>query len=74
MNLLDQPGEFGRIAVAKLAGCDSFIEKIPRFVAKGSELRERNGMKFRIGQINLEIGETVGHRFRGGREASAIRV
>ena len=64
----------GRIALPKLTGRDRFVEELSRLVANGSELRERNSVKLRIGQINLEIGETIGHGFRRGRERGAIRV
>lgn len=74
IEVLDEAGEFARIAVAKLVSCDSFIEHFLGFITDGTELREGDGMKVWIGQIVLEPSQAVGHSLGRGCERSAVGV
>ncbi len=72
VDLLDQAGEFGGVAGDEFLRGDGSVEEFAGFFADGFELRESDGAKIWIGQINLEIGESVGDGFRRGGEAGAI--
>src|SRR5229473_6312075 len=74
VDVLDEARELGGVAGAKFAGGDGGVEELLRFVAEGAELREGDGVEVGVGEIDLEIGEAVGHGFGGGREGGAVGV
>jgi len=74
IDVLDETSELGGIALAEFAGRNRFIENLARFIPDSAELRESDGVKVRVGQIDLQIGQAVGHGFRCWRERSAFRV
>jgi len=74
VDVLDEAGERGGVAGAKFAGGDGGVEELLRFVAEGAELSESDGVEVGVGEIDLEIGEAVGHGFGGGREGGAVGV
>jgi len=46
------------VAFPKFACSDGFPEKFSSFLADGEELREGDGVEFRVGKVNLEVGQT----------------
>lgn len=74
IDMLDKPRELSRVALPQLACGHCFVQQLFRFVAKRVELLERNGMKIRIGQIVLQPGQAIGHRFRRRSKGSAVCV
>ena len=74
VEVLDQTGQLRGIAFPKFSRGDGFLEKFSSFLANGEELRESDGVEFRVSKINLEVGQAVGHGFGRGRERSAFRV
>lgn len=74
IDLLDEAGKIGGVAGEEFASGHGGVEELARFAADGFELREGNGAEVGIGEIDLEIGEAVGHSFGRGGEAGAIHV
>ncbi len=74
VDVLDKACELGGVAGTEFAGSDGFVEELLRFVAEGAELRESDGVEVGIGEIDLEIGEAVGHGLGSGREGGAFCV
>src|SRR5579864_314315 len=74
VNMLNKPGQFVSIAPEELAGSDGLVEQLLRFVAESTELRESDGVKIRIRQINLKVGEAVGHSLGSRGERGAFRI
>ncbi len=72
--MLDEAGEFGGVAGAKVAGGDGGVEELLRFLAEGAELGEGDGVEVGVGEVDLEIGEAVGHGLGSGREGGALDV
>jgi hypothetical protein len=72
VDLLDEAGEFGGVAGDEFAGGEGGVEEFARFFAHGFKLRESDGVEFGIGEINLQVSETVGHGLRSGGEAGAV--
>src|SRR5690349_18420519 len=74
VDMLNEPGQFVSIALAELASSDGLVEQLLRFVAESTELRQRDRVKIRIRQINLEVGKTVGHSLGSRSERGAFRI
>ena len=70
--MLEEAGELGGVAGDEFACGDGVVEELARFAADGFELREGDSVEFGIGQVDLEVGEAVGHRLGRGGEAGAI--
>ena len=74
VEVLDESGELGGIAGAEFADGDGGIEELLRFVAEGAELLEGDSVEVGVSEIDLEIGEAVGHGFGSGCESGAFGV
>lgn len=73
VDMLYQTRQLCGVTFAELAGDDRFVEELSGFFADGAELRERDGVKIGVGQIDLEIGEAVGHGFGRCSKAGTFR-
>src|SRR6267154_1510203 len=74
VEVLDEPGQSGGVAGAEFAGSDRFVQEFLRFLAQGAELRKCDGVEVRVGEIDLEISEAVGHGLGSRREGGALDV
>src|SRR5712692_8750171 len=74
VDVLDQTSELCRITPSKLAGRNSLAEKFSSLLTDSAELRKSDGVKVRVNQVDLEVGEAIGHGFRSGREGGAFRI
>src|SRR5438874_185585 len=74
VDVLNKPGQLAGFALAELASGNGLVEKLLGLVPKSAELRESDGMKLRVGQINLEVGEAVGHSLGSGSKSGAFCI
>lgn len=74
VDVLDEAGEFGGVTGAEFAGGNGGVEELSRFLAERAELRKGDGVEIRVGEIDLEIGEAVGHGFGSRGEGGAFCV
>ena len=72
--MLDQASELSGVALAEFAGGGGFVEEFLRLLADDAELRESDGVEVGVGQVDLEIGETIGHGIGRGGEGGAVHV
>ena len=74
IGLLDQTGELGGVARVELAGGNGFVEELLCFGTNGAELRQCDGVEVGIGEVDLQVGETIGDCFGCRGEARAVGV
>ncbi len=74
VDLLDEAGKCGGVAFDHLASGNGLVEKLARFRAEGFELGEGDGAELRIGEVVLEVSQTVGHGFGSGGETATFDI
>jgi hypothetical protein len=72
VDLLNQAGQPGGVAFYYFACGHGFVEELLRFFADGPELSESDGAELRVGQIDLQVGQAVGHGFGSGGKPGAL--
>ena len=74
IKLLQQAGELPGVAMAQLARRDRLVEQPLRFRPQRPKLRQRDRVKFRIGQIHLQIRQAICNRFGRRRKPGAVGI